>query len=577
LRATARKNGKGDKTTLRRDPLRGKLSPGSFMPGSSRPPLEVMIADPGFTPSTRDLEALIDLLADDARAKNAERAIARLGPIALERLEARFQGAKPPVRGRIVRVIGRLANDRLLERAHAALADALKDSDPKTRRNAAIALGRANADGVEEVLLSAWQRDPRPEMRRSIAASLGKIGGDKALGLLRDEASRTADPEMARIAERAVMMLERTASRSEPGRLAPERHAASPTDVVALSRRGLEEILAEELAAVDAIRDVRVAGPGQVRGQLVGAMGAMFSARTMLSFSFPLPQVWRRDGESEEEAIGRCIASHEARAIFANWTVGSVRYRIAWAGGGHKRAATWAVAQAVARRAKDLVNDPTASLWEIVIDGTSAATPQRGQTKAGTKGRLYDVTIAPRALADPRFAWRIGDVPAASHPTVAAALARLGGLRDDDVVWDPFVGSAAELVERALLGPYRALLGSDSDARALAIAADNLAAAHVAAHLEGADALVHSPPGVTLIVTNPPMGRRASRVAGLADELDRFVEHAASVLTLGGRLVWIAPWPARTRDAAMRAGLVLDRAYLIDMGGFEAEMQRWLK
>jgi tRNA G10 N-methylase Trm11 len=153
----------------------------------------------------------------------------------------------------------------------------------------------------------------------------------------------------------------------------------------------------------------------------------------------------------------------------------------------------------------------------------------------------------------------------------------MGGIRDDDVVWDPFVGSGAELVERALLGPYRALLGSDSDARALAVAADNLAAAHLVASLERADAVIHSPPGVTLIVTNPPMGRRASRVAGLADELDRFVAHAASVLLPAGRLVWIAPWPARTRDVATRAGLKLDRAFLIDMGGFEAEMQRWVK
>jgi len=540
------------------------------MPKSFRPPLEVAIADPGFTPSTRDLEALVDLLADDARAKNAERAIARLGPVALERLEARFEEARPPVRGRIVRVIGRLANDGTSpgsgrdrqERARTSLVGALKDPDPKARRNAAIALGHANADGVEEALLQAWELDPRPEMRRSIAASLGKIGGGKALALLREEASRTADPQMGRIVERAVMMLERTASRSEPGRLVPELHAAAPTDVVALSRRGLEELLAEELAGVDAVRDVRVAGPGQVRGRLVGAMEAMFSARTMLSFSFPLPQVWRPDGESEEEVLAASITSREARAIFANWTAGTVRYRIAWAGGGHKRATTWALAQLVARRAKDLVNDPTTSLWEVVID---------------SKGRLYDVAIAPRALADPRFAWRVADVPAASHPTVAAALARVGGMRDDDVVWDPFVGSGAELVERARLGPYRVLVGSDSDADALAIAAKNLSAAHVEARLERADALVHSPPGVTLIVTNPPMGRRASRVAGLADELDRFIAHAASVLRPRGRLVWIAPWPARTREAAMRAGLKLERAFLIDMGGFDAEMQRWIK
>jgi 23S rRNA G2445 N2-methylase RlmL len=239
-----------------------------------------------------------------------------------------------------------------------------------------------------------------------------------------------------------------------------------------------------------------------------------------------------------------------------------VRYRIAWAGGGHRRAVTWNVARAVSRRAPELVNDPTASLWELVIE---------------TRGRSVEAALAPRAIDDPRFAWRRGDVPAASHPTIAAALARLAGARADDVVWDPFVGSGAELVERALLGPARELRGTDVDARALEVARENLAAAGVTATLERADALAVEPRGVTLVVTNPPMGRRASREPGLADTLDRFVAHAAAVLVPGGRLAWIAPWPSRSRAAAARASLVLDRALPVDMGGFDAEMQRWTK
>jgi tRNA G10 N-methylase Trm11 len=82
---------------------------------------------------------------------------------------------------------------------------------------------------------------------------------------------------------------------------------------------------------------------------------------------------------------------------------------------------------------------------------------------------------------------------------------------------------------------------------------------------------------VTLIVTNPPMGRRSLRTTGTADLLDRFVAHAATVLVPGGRLVWIAPWPARARGAGERAGLTLEQARAVDMGGFDAEIQRWRK
>jgi 23S rRNA G2445 N2-methylase RlmL len=528
-----------------------------------RQPLDQAVRDPGFTPRARDLDALVTMLRDEDAAKHAERAIARLGDAAVDGLLARLAAEGPPLRARIVRVLGRFAGDA---RVRDALVAALGDAAPKTRRNAAIALGHvpvgtAGAGAAEEALLAAWEGDPRPEMRRSIAASLGKVGSARSLAVLR-EAARAQDAELARIAGRAAMMAERTGTRAERGGIDADRPPASPVDVVLVARRGLEQVLAEEARGLTALDEVRVAGPGRVRARLVGPLKALFGARTMLAFRFPLATEWVRDGETEQEAIARAVTSDAARAVLATWTVGAVRYRIAWAEGGHRRAATWGVAAAVAQRAQELVNDPTGSLWEVRIETTR---------------RFVDVSLEPRALSDSRFDWRRGDVPAASHPTVAAALARVAGARDDDVVWDPFVGSGAELVERARLGPFRALHGSDVDARALAVARENLAAAGVTADLAQRDALAAAPSGVTLVLTNPPMGRRAVRTAGLAELLDRFVAHAAATLAPGGRLVWLAPWPARARRAAEQAGLRLDVASVVDMGGFDAELQRWTR
>jgi tRNA G10 N-methylase Trm11 len=251
-----------------------------------------------------------------------------------------------------------------------------------------------------------------------------------------------------------------------------------------------------------------------------------------------------------------------ARDVFDAWSVGPPRYRIEWVDAGHRRAATWDAVRAIARRAPGLVNDPTASTWEVLVT---------------TRFGGVDLALRPRGLDDPRFSWRKRDVPAASHPTVAAALARIAGVSADDVVWDPFVGSGGELVERSLLGSYEALVGTDVDARALDAARANLAAAGARATLTKADALRTSPPGVTLVITNPPMGRRSLRAADTADMLDRFVAHAAAVLVAGGRLVWIAPHPERSRRAAQSAGLVLERALPLDMGGFDAEIQRFRK
>src|ERR1019366_2873985 len=212
-------------------------------------------------------------------------------------------------------------------------------------------------------------------------------------------------------------------------------------------------------------------------------------------------------------------------------------------------------ARAIAARAPEFVNDPTESTWELIVT--------RDLSSDSRDAGAVDLAIEPRGIVDPRFTWRRGDLRAASHPTLAAALARVAGVRDDDVVWDPFAGSGAELVERALLGPYRTLVGGDIDAQALEVARENLAAAGLTARLEERDVLAAAPEGVTLVITNPPMGRRAARSPGLDALLDRFVGHAAAPLAPGGRLVWLAPWPQRSRPGAARSELCAEIGIVI--------------
>ncbi len=358
------------------------------------------------------------------------------------------------------------------------------------------------------------------------------------------------------------MMVDRTATRGDRGSIDATRTPSAPTNVLALTRLGLEDLVVDELSGAAGLSQVRFVGPGRVAGTLSGPLETLFHSRIMIGIRFPLPPEWVRDGDTVSSAIARIVSSEGARRVFETWTVGSMRYRIAWADAGHKRASTWDAARLISLREPRYVNDPTLSTWELVV---------------AHDGRRVDVAVAPRALVDPRFSWRIADVPAASHPTIAAALARVAGARADDVVWDPFVGSGAELVERALVGPYRRLLGSDVDPRALVASRKNLSAAGLHAHLEVGDALTIAPDGVTLIVTNPPMGRRSSRTGALSATLSRFVVHAASLLRPKGRLVWMAPWPAKARAAATEAGLELRTARTVDLGGFDVELQHWVK
>jgi tRNA G10 N-methylase Trm11 len=139
-------------------------------------------------------------------------------------------------------------------------------------------------------------------------------------------------------------------------------------------------------------------------------------------------------------------------------------------------------------------------------------------------------------------------------------------------VWDPFVGAGAELCERGRLGPA-VLHGTDLDERALTAARTNLDAAGLAATLTRADALVHTLPPLGLIITNPPLGRRLRGDA--AALLEDFAARAHGLLARGGRLVWITPSPARTGPILGRGGLTQRFARDIDLGGYEARLERW--
>src|SRR5262249_36488553 len=119
-----------------------------------RPPgfdLTASLAEAGFTPRASDLPALVELLADEAHAAAAERGIPRLGPDAAAQLGARLAAAAPPLRGRLARALGLLAaaEPRLVPDVIALT----RDPEPKTRRNAAIALGKLRGAGVEDALL----------------------------------------------------------------------------------------------------------------------------------------------------------------------------------------------------------------------------------------------------------------------------------------------------------------------------------------------------------------------------------------------------------------------------------------
>ena len=529
-----------------------------------------------FTPGARHVAGLLTLLGgeDEDDAAAAEKALAKAGPRGFAAAKTTWEDSKAAVRLRVrlARVLSRVGGDE----ARAALLAEVDDPEARVRRAAAVALGKLGDGGDASEMLAARLGEERDaSVRRALVEALGKVGGPSAATALAAVVPGE-DAELARILGKARLMV----ARAPAGAVAGDGAAAEVADDASIDlsrthggerrvwmhcRAGLAELLLEEARLIPTLRAPRIRNAACVEALLDGAPASLFAARLWDDFGFVLAPDVAADGpDAQANVLVETLVAPATRAIFAAWTRGAWRFRLDWVGGGPRRALTWRVAAEVAARAPELINAPRQAPWEVRADVTD---PDEA---------VMSIELVPRRYDDPRFAYRHGDVPAASHPTIAAALARVAGVRPDDVVWDPFVGSGAELIERARLGSYSALYGSDIESHALDVTRANLAAAGLpaAAELAHVDACAWVPPRApTLIISNPPMGRRVHR-GDVGPLLDRFLTHAVRVLAPGGRIVWASPLPARTAATASRLGLRVEPICGFDMGGFSAQLQR---
>ncbi len=518
------------------------------------------LQDPGYTPPRRVFAEIFALLAHPELGERAERALLSAGlpaaSYAAENLsrepghgetDAETAATTPAM----VRLVGRAARSHDAPELLQALCKALQSPHAETRRQAAMALGKSGRRDGEQALLECLDTSD-PKLLRSVVEALGKVGGEQGLARLR----QLLPPEsLKQVVERARLMLERSALRAEgaPAPIVIDNALPEPVTVALECRAGLSAFLAEEAAALSPV----VNGPAEVTLTHAGTLEPLLRLRLAVSVAI----VWPLEEGTSPGDVLAALLSPKLVATLSAWSSGALRFRLEWQGAGHRRADTWRIAQGLHEAASPLLNDPVQAPWTIEVQQQ----PPR-------------LRLMPRAAPELRFDYRVRDVPAASHPTLAAALARIAGVRSDDVVWDPFAGSGVELVERARLGPWRQLHGTDLDARALSAARENVERAGIAeVQLQQADARSHRVPGLTLVITNPPMGRRVLRARGLSGVLCQVVRNVATQLSPAGRMVWLSPFPEATARAAADAGLSVERLDPVDLGGFSAELQRFTR
>ena len=424
----------------------------------------------------------------------------------------------------------------------------LKDPCEKIRRYAMAALPKIGAaDGDEGELLALLQKETTGDREKKfLGESLEKIGGAATLREVSGLFARTEQKVKAAIA------------RSEqPSAIRLDRELAqvSQLRIHLRGRAGLEfTVRAEVEEAILRRGKFRIIS---TRSGLVVlaptapfSLGDLFALRCFGTVGFVL-------GSGAD--VAEIITAPSSLRLFETFTEGSIRYRIEYIGKGHQRAAVRDVALRAFALCPKILNDSQQAPWMVEVRGDS-------------------VELRPRITPDPRFAYRQHDVPAASHPPLAACMARLAGPMEGEIVWDPFCGSGVELVERAMLGGVAELHGTDLSEDALSFAQANLTEAGLAAipaKFECCDFRAYTAlraNSATLVISNPPMGRRVPipNIRGLYQDL---LEHSARVLKPGGRLIF----PNPLKLDRIPKSLKLISSQVVDLGGFECRLELYRK
>lgn len=437
--------------------------------------------------------------------------------------------------------------------------------------------------------------DPCEKIRRYAMAALPKIGagpGEEAemLGLLRTEGGEREKKFLGRALEKiagTATLRELDGSgfdlRTTQKVRANVARGQSPSairmdgvlgDFTGLSihlrgRGGLEEIVRDEVNDSPVARGkFRVM---EVRRGLVAiaplapfSLADIYALRCFGTVGFVLGH--SSAGQESVESWAAMITTPLARSLFTTFTTGSIRYRLDFVARGHQRGMVRAIANQAFAACPDILNDARSAPWTVAI-------------YPANEGGCME--LSPNLTPDPRLHFRVQDIPAASHPPLAACMARLAGKLSDAVVWDPFCGSGLELIERALLGGVRSVHGTDVSAGAVEIARRNFGAAKLGSvqaaftrcdfrEFEKINGL--GPETVNLVITNPPMGRRVP-IPDLRGLIENLLSVAAIVLKPGGKLIFANP----VRMDGSPGGLKLRSRRIVDFGGFDCRLEEYVK
>jgi len=441
----------------------------------------------------------------------------------------------------------------------------LRDPQEKIRRYALAALPKIGVNTEAEAEMLALLKNGEEREMRHLGRALEKVGGEATLAVIESGVS---------LPSLTVQKVKAGISRSENEgsvRLEVKLPVTPDLRVLLRCRRGLEDFVREEAREVLSEKEWIIEpkkthdfGCVVLKPLKEFSLGTLYQMRCFATVAFPLGLI--EEGEHWIEQLARCIASQGAQSLMLTATEGTARYRLDFVAKGHQRGAIRQVIERAFALCPEILNDARQAPWSVDILPSS-----HGKSSVELRPRLYP---------DPRLGYRQDDIAAASHPPLAACMARLAaktGSGNSEIIWDPFCGSGLELIERGLLGGVSALYGTDLDPKAIEVAQANFTTAQLdGVHSEFIcadfrEASIH-PGSISLIITNPPLGRRV-RIKDMQGLFSDLYTAATRVLKPSGRLVFVNPLLTGPSDPSLK----LEYQKSIDLGGFTCRLEMYRK
>jgi len=168
--------------------------------------------------------------------------------------------------------------------------------------------------------------------------------------------------------------------------------------------------------------------------------------------------------------------------------------------------------------------------------------------------------------------YKVAHLPGSLRPAVAAALGWLSEPDADDVVLDPLCGAGTVLIERAQLGRYKLLIGSDRDDSALAAAQTNIGPRYKPIELRPWDAaaLPLHDGNVNKVITNLPWGMRHGSHEENRRAYPRIVAELKRVVRPGGLIVMLTGETRLMGDVLRRSELRPEKILHVGILGAKA-------